>query len=103
VTANEQVIHRWLAQATRARLVIEAAWPSREDPVGRVHLEGDLLAGGGPSMSARWVWCCGASRAARDAVMGPSDEAHWSGTLDMRIPLCNLGLPFVVITSMSAL
>ncbi|MEU3629435.1 RNase A-like domain-containing protein [Streptomyces fradiae] len=48
VTANEQVIHRWLAQGTRARLTIEAAWPSREEPVGRVQLEGDLLAGLGP-------------------------------------------------------
>lgn len=48
VTANEQVIHRWLAQGTRARLTIEAAWPSREEPVGRVQLEGDLLAGQGP-------------------------------------------------------
>jgi hypothetical protein len=48
VTANEQVIHRWLAQGTRARLTIEAAWPSREDPVGRVQLEGDLLVGRGP-------------------------------------------------------
>ncbi|WP_338896862.1 RNase A-like domain-containing protein [Streptomyces sp. TG1A-60] len=48
VTVNEQVIHRWLAQGTRARLTIEAAWPSREEPVGRVQLEGDLLAGQGP-------------------------------------------------------
>ncbi|MEU5214980.1 RNase A-like domain-containing protein [Streptomyces sp. NPDC020807] len=48
VTANEQAIHRWLAQGTRARLAIEAAWPSREEPVGRVQLEGDLLAGRGP-------------------------------------------------------
>ncbi len=48
VTANEQVIHRWLAQGTRARLTVEAAWPSREEPVGRVQLEGDLLAGRGP-------------------------------------------------------
>ncbi|MCF4135708.1 hypothetical protein L1856_00300 [Streptomyces sp. Tue 6430] len=48
VTANEQVVHRWLAQGTRARLTIEAAWPSREEPVGRVQLEGDLLAGHGP-------------------------------------------------------
>ncbi|MEU3446289.1 hypothetical protein AB0H29_03520 [Streptomyces thermolilacinus] len=28
VTANEQVVHRWLAQGTRPRLTIEAAWPS---------------------------------------------------------------------------
>ncbi|MGC4995613.1 MULTISPECIES: RNase A-like domain-containing protein [unclassified Streptomyces] len=48
VNANEQVIHRWLAQGTRARLTIEAAWPSHEGPVGRVQLEGDLLAGRGP-------------------------------------------------------
>ncbi|TLQ44989.1 RNase A-like domain-containing protein [Streptomyces marianii] len=48
VTANEQVIHRWLAQGTRARLTIEAAWPSREEPVGRVQLEAMLLAGQEP-------------------------------------------------------
>ncbi|WP_330331038.1 hypothetical protein OHS33_15770 [Streptomyces sp. NBC_00536] len=48
VTANEQVIHRWLAQGTRRRLVIEAAWPSREAPVGRVLLEAMLLAGRDP-------------------------------------------------------
>ncbi|MFF0262652.1 RNase A-like domain-containing protein [Streptomyces microflavus] len=48
VTANEQAFHRWLAQTTRVRLTIEAAWPSREEPVGRVQLEGDLLAGRGP-------------------------------------------------------
>nr|WP_237536956.1 hypothetical protein [Streptomyces sp. SID5785] len=36
MTENEQVIHRWLAQSTRPRLTIEAAWPSRADPVGRV-------------------------------------------------------------------
>ncbi|MFF0276160.1 RNase A-like domain-containing protein [Streptomyces sp. NPDC094447] len=47
VTANEQAIHRWLAQGTRARLTVEAAWPSREEAVGRVQLEGDLLAGRG--------------------------------------------------------
>ncbi|MER6846862.1 RNase A-like domain-containing protein [Streptomyces flaveolus] len=48
VTANELVIRRWLAQGTWARLTIEAAWPSREEPVGRVQLEGDLLAGQEP-------------------------------------------------------
>ncbi|MEV6653050.1 RNase A-like domain-containing protein [Streptomyces sp. NPDC051219] len=48
VTANEQVIHRWLAQGTRARLTIEAAWPSREEPVGRVLLEAMMLAGREP-------------------------------------------------------
>ncbi|MFE5534358.1 RNase A-like domain-containing protein [Streptomyces sp. NPDC056492] len=48
VTANEQVIHRWLAQATRARLTIEASWPSREEPVGRVLLEAMMLAGQEP-------------------------------------------------------
>ncbi|MGN9791804.1 RNase A-like domain-containing protein [Streptomyces sp. OZ13] len=53
VTANEQVIHRWLAQGTRPRLTIEAAWPSRKEPVGRVQLEGDLLAGLGP-VAGHW-------------------------------------------------
>ncbi|MGV9313099.1 RNase A-like domain-containing protein [Streptomyces sp. NPDC003691] len=48
VTANEQAIHRWLARGTRVRLTIEGAWPSREQPVGRVQLEADLLAGRGP-------------------------------------------------------
>ncbi|MFD5652087.1 RNase A-like domain-containing protein [Streptomyces sp. NPDC127039] len=45
VTRNEQKIHRWLAQGTRARLTIEAAWPSREAPVGRVLLQAMMLAG----------------------------------------------------------
>ncbi|MFJ7155735.1 RNase A-like domain-containing protein [Streptomyces sp. NPDC101118] len=48
VTANEQAVHRWLAQGTRPRLTIEAAWPSREEPVGRVLLEAMLLAGREP-------------------------------------------------------
>jgi len=48
VTRNEQAIHRWLAQGTRARLTIEAAWPSREEPVGRVLLQAMMLAGQGP-------------------------------------------------------
>ncbi|MCF4138846.1 hypothetical protein L1856_22075 [Streptomyces sp. Tue 6430] len=48
VTANEQKIHRWLAQGTRARLAIEAAWPSREAPVGRVLLQAMMLAGREP-------------------------------------------------------
>ncbi|MEU9359486.1 RNase A-like domain-containing protein [Streptomyces sp. NPDC048301] len=48
VTRNEQRIHRWLAQGTRARLAIEAAWPSREEPVGRVMLQAMLLAGRDP-------------------------------------------------------
>ncbi|MBJ7000851.1 hypothetical protein JG491_12290 [Streptomyces sp. CRPSP2-6A1] len=39
VTANEQLIHRWLVQSTRARLSIEAVWPAREEPVGRVLLQ----------------------------------------------------------------
>lgn len=43
VTANEQRIHRWLAQNTRARLTIEASWPSREAPVGRVLLQAMML------------------------------------------------------------
>ncbi|MFI9720413.1 RNase A-like domain-containing protein [Streptomyces sp. NPDC052396] len=48
VTRNEQVIHRWLAQGTRQRLAIEAAWPSREEPVGRVLLQSMMLAGREP-------------------------------------------------------
>ncbi|MEV5316116.1 RNase A-like domain-containing protein [Streptomyces sp. NPDC052687] len=48
VTRNEQAIHRWLAQNTRPRLTIEAAWPSREEPVGRVLLQAMMLAGEGP-------------------------------------------------------
>lgn len=44
VTRNEQVIHRWLAQGTRKRLTIEAAWPSNA-PVGRVVLQAMTLAG----------------------------------------------------------
>ncbi|RFC74102.1 RNase A-like domain-containing protein [Streptomyces sp. AcE210] len=48
VTANEQLIHRWLAQSTRSRLAIEAAWPSRPDPVGRVLLQAMMLAGRDP-------------------------------------------------------
>ncbi|MFI1398849.1 RNase A-like domain-containing protein [Streptomyces sp. NPDC020681] len=48
VTANEQVIHRWLAQSTRQRLTIEAAWPSRLEPVGRVLLQAMMLAGHEP-------------------------------------------------------
>lgn len=44
VTRNEQVIVRWLAQNTRKRLTIEAAWPGRA-PVGRVLLRGMMLAG----------------------------------------------------------
>ncbi|MEV0452498.1 RNase A-like domain-containing protein [Streptomyces sp. NPDC050600] len=45
VTRNEQVIHRWLAQSTRQRLAIEAAWPSRTEPVGRVLTDPMALAG----------------------------------------------------------
>ncbi|QNP63919.1 RNase A-like domain-containing protein [Streptomyces genisteinicus] len=48
VTRNEQAIHRWLAQGTRQRLTIEAAWPSREEPVGRVLLQAMMLAGREP-------------------------------------------------------
>lgn len=44
VTRNEQAVHRWLAQGTRQRLTIEAAWPSRS-PVGRVMLQAMMLAG----------------------------------------------------------
>jgi hypothetical protein len=48
VTANEQLIHRWLAQATRRRLTIEASWPTRPEPVGRVLLQAMMLAGREP-------------------------------------------------------
>lgn len=48
VTANEQVVHRWLAQSTRARLTVEASWPSRPEPVGRVLLQAMMLAGREP-------------------------------------------------------
>jgi hypothetical protein len=36
VTRNEQVVRGWLARSTRQRLTIEGAWPSREEPFGRV-------------------------------------------------------------------
>ncbi|MFI5816363.1 RNase A-like domain-containing protein [Streptomyces sp. NPDC051643] len=51
VTANAQLIHRWLAQATRPRLTIEASWPSwpsRTEPVGRVLIQAMMLAGREP-------------------------------------------------------
>ncbi|NEB73716.1 hypothetical protein G3I40_00410 [Streptomyces sp. SID14478] len=47
VTRNEQDIHRWLARSTRQRLTIEAAWPSRPEPVGKVLLQAMMLAGRG--------------------------------------------------------
>ncbi|MFJ9666356.1 RNase A-like domain-containing protein [Streptomyces sp. NPDC101219] len=47
VTRNEQVIHAWLARSTRQRLTIEEAWPTREQPVGRVQLQAMALAGRG--------------------------------------------------------
>ncbi|MFE2717732.1 RNase A-like domain-containing protein [Streptomyces mirabilis] len=48
VTANEQLVHRWLAQSTCPRLTIEASWPSRTEPVGRVLLQAMMLAGRDP-------------------------------------------------------
>ncbi|MGC9436564.1 RNase A-like domain-containing protein [Streptomyces sp. WG5] len=48
VNANEQVINRWLAQSTRSRLAIEASWPTRPEPVGRVLLQAMMLAGREP-------------------------------------------------------
>jgi hypothetical protein len=48
VTRNEQAVHRWLAQKTRQRLTIEAVWPSRDEPVGRVLLQAMMLAGREP-------------------------------------------------------
>lgn len=53
VTANEQVIHHWLAQSTRTRLTIEASWPPRPEPVGRVLLQAMMPAGREPVASAR--------------------------------------------------
>ncbi|MEU0399349.1 RNase A-like domain-containing protein [Streptomyces sp. NPDC006197] len=47
VNRNEQAIHRWLAQGTRPRLTIEASWPSRAEPVGRVLIQAMALAGRG--------------------------------------------------------
>lgn len=47
VDSNEHVIHRWLAQSTRSRLAIEASWPARPEPVGRVLLQAMMLAGRG--------------------------------------------------------
>ncbi|MFI5684463.1 RNase A-like domain-containing protein [Streptomyces sp. NPDC051636] len=48
VNRNEQLIHRWLAQSTRARLTIEASWPSQPVPVGRVLIQAMMLAGRRP-------------------------------------------------------
>ncbi|MFE9847415.1 RNase A-like domain-containing protein [Streptomyces sp. NPDC005576] len=48
ITAGEQLIHRWLAQSTRRRLTLEASWPSRPDPVGRVLIRAMMLAGHDP-------------------------------------------------------
>lgn len=45
VNLNEQLIHHWLARPGRRRLVIEAAWPARPDPVGVVQLRAMALAG----------------------------------------------------------
>ncbi|MCI4041753.1 RNase A-like domain-containing protein [Streptomyces sp. TRM75563] len=47
ITRNEQTVHRWLAQGTRVRLAIEAAWPSRPEPVGRVLLQSMMISGHG--------------------------------------------------------
>ncbi|MDI5964133.1 hypothetical protein POF50_033175 [Streptomyces sp. SL13] len=48
VRRNEQRIHRWLAVGGRRRLTLEAAWPSREQPVGMVLLQAMELVGAGP-------------------------------------------------------
>ena len=53
VTANEQLIHRWLAQSTCPRLTIETSWPSRSEPVGRVLLQAMMLAAGSRSTCLR--------------------------------------------------
>ncbi|WP_030418845.1 RNase A-like domain-containing protein [Streptomyces sp. NRRL F-5065] len=66
VTANEQVIHRWLARSTRSRLTIEASWPSRTEPVGRVLLQAMMLAGREPV----------AVRAARVVLLRDGSRPH---------------------------
>jgi hypothetical protein len=48
ITRNEQEIDRWLAQGTRQRLTLEAAWPSREQAVGRVLIDAMMYAGREP-------------------------------------------------------
>ncbi|MFD7258107.1 RNase A-like domain-containing protein [Streptomyces sp. NPDC059874] len=48
INRNEQAIHRWLAQGTRPRIALEAAWPNRPEPVGRVLLQAMAFAGRGP-------------------------------------------------------
>jgi Bacterial CdiA-CT RNAse A domain len=45
---NDVEIRRWVARGIRRRLVVEANWPSRPEPVGRVLLQGMLFAGLGP-------------------------------------------------------
>lgn len=42
------LVDAWLAQGTRRRLTLEAAWPSRQEPVGRVLLQAMMFAGRGP-------------------------------------------------------
>ncbi|MET9467441.1 RNase A-like domain-containing protein [Streptomyces sp. NPDC006544] len=53
INRNEQAIHRWLAQGTRLRITLEAAWPSRPDPVGRVLLQAMAFAGHEPPVDVR--------------------------------------------------
>lgn len=48
VSANEQVIHRWLARSTSPRLTVEASWPTRPEPIGQVLLQAMMLAGREP-------------------------------------------------------
>ncbi len=48
ITRHEQAIHHWLAQSTRQRLTVDAAWPTRPEPVGRVLLQAMMLAGREP-------------------------------------------------------
>ncbi|MFF0291559.1 hypothetical protein [Streptomyces sp. NPDC005262] len=45
MTAYEQAVQPRLARRTRVHLTVEAAWPSQEEPAGRVQLEADLLVG----------------------------------------------------------
>ncbi|MET8437530.1 hypothetical protein ACWD7T_09620 [Streptomyces sp. 900116325] len=68
VTANEQVIHRCLAQNTRARLTVEAAWPSHEE---RPPHAGGWQDQGSPDSGARYAtdW--------KATGCSPSPQGNW--------------------------
>ncbi|MGS2589816.1 RNase A-like domain-containing protein [Streptomyces hebeiensis] len=44
LAGHEQAIRRWLARTDRGRLAVEAAWPSRDAPVGHVRIAGEARA-----------------------------------------------------------